>query len=256
MFTSQQSAGVSDYQEISKLIQEKTFDKLVENVDVKKGSKIIDIGCGTGNNSFKLSKLVGDEGKVVATDPIKERIEKSKSLYNSPNLHFEVAFGSDSPKFGTDFDLAVSSTVLHWIPPEQKLPTFQGIFDSLCAGSQFIFNTIKLNTFNLSKIVSKLSSSSRTMNNYHPSSQEELHSLARQAGFNQVEVKEVDVSIPLPSVDHYLRWFACSVHVENYDATLKELREIKKTDEELAELCDDQGRVVYKHTYFYGYCKK
>lgn len=256
MFTSQQSAGVSDYQDLSKLIQEKTFDKLVENVNIKKGFKIIDIGCGTGNNSFKLSKLVGVEGKVVATDPIKERIEKSKALYESSNLHFEVAFGSECPKFGTDFDLAVSSTVLHWIPQEQKLPTFKGIFDSLNDGSEFIFNTIKLNTFNLSPISSKLSSSNSTMSNYHPSTQAELESLAREAGFKQVDIKEVEVVIPLPSVDHYLRWYACSVHVENYDATLKELREVEKTDEDLAHLHDEKGQVVYKHTYFYGYCKK
>lgn len=256
MFTSQQSTGVSDYQDLSKLIQEKTFDKLVENVNIEKRFKIIDIGCGTGNNSYKLSKLIGNEGKVVATDPIKERIEKSKELYNSPNLHFEVAFGSECPKFGIDFDLAVSSTVLHWIPPDQKLPTFKGIFDSLGNGSEFVFNTLKLNTLNLSPISSKLSSSSSTMSNYHPSTQAELESLARQAGFNQVDIKEVEVIIPLPSVDHYYRWYACSVHVENYDAVLKEFRDLKNTNEELACLHDDKGQVIYKHTYFYGYCRK
>ena len=81
MFTHQAETGAAAYETLSGPMQGKIFDSLMEKVHIKKGFKIIDIGCGTGNNSFKLSKMVGDEGMVVAIDPIKERIEKSKESW-------------------------------------------------------------------------------------------------------------------------------------------------------------------------------
>ena len=120
VFTHQAEPGAVDYQVLSESMQGKIFESLIEKIDIKEGFKIIDIGCGTGNNSFKLSKIVGDEGMVVAIDPIKERIDKAKEIYGSSSTNLEFAEGgaSDCYKFGMDFDLAVSSNVLHFIPEQ------------------------------------------------------------------------------------------------------------------------------------------
>ena len=254
MVLSQTVEGVSEYQELSQLIQEKTFDTLVSKIKFENGWRIIDVGCGTGNNSVKLANFVGETGKIIATDPMTDRIETAVKTHNIENLEFHVAYGKDSSTYGKDFDLAMSSTVLHWIPPEEKLPTFKSIFDSLKQDGMFAFNTVKNNTLNIGPIAGKLPNMDFVLNNYHPSSREELEELARKAGFNHVDIIEKDVCIPLPDLDYYLRWFACSVHVANYDTVLADFRKLCET-EDTSCLHDENGKVTYKQTYYFGYCK-
>ena len=134
-FRSQTKSGVKDYLELSKIIQEKLFDTLVRDVKIEKGWKILDVGCGTGNNSFKLSQMVGEQGNVVAIDPIKDRIAEAKSSYSSPSLSFHEASGKEVAKFGNDFNLSVASTVVHWIPPTDRKEIFEGIRKTLKEGS-------------------------------------------------------------------------------------------------------------------------
>ena len=106
MFTSQKKSGVDDYQSLCKLVQGPSFDTLMKllNIDIK-GFKVIDIGCGTGNNSSKLSKMVGDQGQVVGIDPIKDRIQKAEEVYGTSNLIFKSGgTAKDSWHFGTNFN--------------------------------------------------------------------------------------------------------------------------------------------------------
>ncbi|MRI65630.1 methyltransferase domain-containing protein [Gracilibacillus thailandensis] len=53
--------------------------QLLEEV-VREGDSVIDATCGNGNDTLKLSKLVGDTGKVYAFDIQKEAIEQTKGL--------------------------------------------------------------------------------------------------------------------------------------------------------------------------------
>jgi len=48
-------------------VLEKT-DSIMNFLPLKKGDKVIDVGCGLGYNTFKLVKIVGTEGRVYATD--------------------------------------------------------------------------------------------------------------------------------------------------------------------------------------------
>ncbi len=42
--------------------------KIIENIDIKKGDTIADIGTGGGYFTFKFSNEVGKDGKVYAVD--------------------------------------------------------------------------------------------------------------------------------------------------------------------------------------------
>ena len=44
------------------------LDKIVLNFSINKGSKILDLGCGTGIISTRLNKLVGAKGEVIGCD--------------------------------------------------------------------------------------------------------------------------------------------------------------------------------------------
>lgn len=38
------------------------------------GQSVLDLGCGTGTDCFVLSKLVGENGKVVGVDMAEEQV--------------------------------------------------------------------------------------------------------------------------------------------------------------------------------------
>ena len=256
MFTHQAETGAAAYETLSGPMQGKIFDSLMEKVYIKKGFKIVDIGCGTGNNSFKLSKMVGDEGMVVAIDPIKERINKAKEVYGSiSNLCFKEGCAKESWKFGTDFDLAVSTTVLHWVPEHKRKEAFEGIYQSLKPDSLFIFDAVRSHNHNFVFILEKISCYRQFLENNFPLSKEDAERILAEVGFQDVSVREVDICIPFPNLDDYLRWIACSLHVINYTQILEELRELC-SGADLTSLYDDKGQILHKHEYIFGYCRK
>lgn len=55
-------------------------DKIIDNLNINKGTTIADIGCGSGFFSYKFSQLVGDTGKVYALELKDEHIERLKSF--------------------------------------------------------------------------------------------------------------------------------------------------------------------------------
>ena len=52
----------------------------VTHLDIKKDSKILDIGCGGGRNIQRFSQLISDEGRVVGIDYSEVSVEKSFEL--------------------------------------------------------------------------------------------------------------------------------------------------------------------------------
>lgn len=260
MFTHQAQPGATDYQALSESMQGKLFDSLIENIDIKKGFKIIDIGCGTGNNSSKLSNLVGDEGIIVAIDPIKERIDKGKEVYGSSlNLQFAEAGAKDCWKYGNDFDLAVSSNVLHFIPVCERKKAFEGVLKCLKPGALFVFCTAASDNHSMSILLEKISYNEEFLRNYNPTTKNKLEQLLNGYGFKDVVLKKKEISLSMPNLDKYLCWVASSLHIHNYTKILTKLREFcnNSTTEDTAFLYNNKGQVVYNHyDYLYGSCRK
>lgn len=65
----------------------------ISRAGVKKGDKVLDIGCGGGDVSFELADIVGDQGKVVAID-FDEKIivlnQVDAQRRNKKNIQFKV----------------------------------------------------------------------------------------------------------------------------------------------------------------------
>lgn len=62
--------------------------KFAEKAGVKRGDKILDMGCGTGELTSSLAEIVGKDGQVVGVDPdfwrlckMGKHINKIKSNY-------------------------------------------------------------------------------------------------------------------------------------------------------------------------------
>jgi amino acid transporter/protein-L-isoaspartate O-methyltransferase len=58
------------------------IQKIVKKLAPKKGQKILDFGCATGETTLELSKKVGETGKVIAVDISRKQLERAMKKAN------------------------------------------------------------------------------------------------------------------------------------------------------------------------------
>jgi len=81
------------YRQVSSLQTEDGL-KLIDRLSPLEGSRVLDLGCGTGYLASVLAQRVGPEGKVTGVDPDRERIRLAREQYGTiSNLQFLVGSG-------------------------------------------------------------------------------------------------------------------------------------------------------------------
>jgi ubiquinone/menaquinone biosynthesis C-methylase UbiE len=75
-------------------------DELIKFLKISEGSQVADIGCNEGYLTFKLAKVVNDQGKVYAVDVDRSKLDKLKGYVNEKKVkNVEVIKGDyDDPK--------------------------------------------------------------------------------------------------------------------------------------------------------------
>ncbi|MDY6805840.1 MAG: class I SAM-dependent methyltransferase [Cyanobacteriota bacterium] len=104
---------------------------LLELLSPKMGEKILDIGCGTGHLSYKIT---GKGAKVIGIDNAPAMISQANSNY--PNLEFQLQ-SADHLSFEQQFDGVFSNATLHWIKSEKEKVVAE-IWRVLKPGGRFV----------------------------------------------------------------------------------------------------------------------
>ena len=90
-----------DYNEATNFI-----DNIIEYLDIKKGSKILDLACGIGRHSIYLDKI---GFKVVGTDKSPNNIKKAKAIQNNSISFLQMEMIEDTNnKYDCIFNLFTS----------------------------------------------------------------------------------------------------------------------------------------------------
>ena len=110
---------------------------MIEQLDLDKGMSVLDLGCGTGNLTKILSEKVGPEGRIVAVDPDKERLQIARENYSVSNIEYIEADDQTFPE--GQYDLVFANTVIHWIQDKRAL--FEKVYKNLKVGGRFAFVT-------------------------------------------------------------------------------------------------------------------
>ncbi|MHB1661930.1 MAG: class I SAM-dependent methyltransferase [bacterium] len=121
--------------------QLKWGEELIEKLLLEGNESILDIGCGDGKISAKLSKLVKG-GNVFAIDASESMVEFAsrqfpKKLY--PNLTFLKMNALEINKLNSlkKFDTAFSNACLHWV--KNHAAVLKGVRSCLKTGGKILF---------------------------------------------------------------------------------------------------------------------
>lgn len=83
-----------------------------------KGENILDLGCGTGKQSLKISSIIGNKSKVCAIDISKESIDKLRKESKIKNV-VSIVDSIDNthkilPKLNLNFDKIISTYAIYY----------------------------------------------------------------------------------------------------------------------------------------------
>lgn len=90
--------------------------------ELKPGERVLDVGCGPGSLTIPAAKAVGKEGRVAGIDASPEMIEvaRRKAAKERMEIDFQVAPIEALPFGDGEFDVVLSSLMLHHLPDEVK----------------------------------------------------------------------------------------------------------------------------------------
>lgn len=122
-------------QSIKRFIEERTFyddflmfndpnrflwdktDTIMQLLPIKQGDKIVDIGCGFGYNTYRFAQLVGDEGRVYATDTEEAYVDYLRQFVSKHDFHtiFPLIAASNDISVPEEVDVVFMSSLYHII---------------------------------------------------------------------------------------------------------------------------------------------
>ena len=99
---------------------EREIQKLVSKLNIEKGSRILDIGCGTGALLPHLAKNMGKNGKLFALDFSLEMLTKAKQKKIAKNIAYINADAQYLPFKENCFDYVTCFATFPHIDDQQK----------------------------------------------------------------------------------------------------------------------------------------
>jgi len=101
-------------------------DKIMQRSGIRKGMRVLEVGCGSGAYTTFVARAVGEEGKVYALDIQPEMLEQLEHKLAKPenedikNIELVNSSAYDLPFDDGSLDLVYMVTVLQEIPDPSK----------------------------------------------------------------------------------------------------------------------------------------
>ncbi|HSE84312.1 MAG TPA: methyltransferase domain-containing protein [Thermodesulfobacteriota bacterium] len=84
--------------------------------NIKKGEKVVDLGSGSGMDTFFAALKAGENGKVVGVDMTDEQMTKAENLrvrFGFDNVSFQKGYIEELPFEDESFDVVISNGVIN-----------------------------------------------------------------------------------------------------------------------------------------------
>ena len=167
------------------------------------GERVIDVGCGCGETSIEIARLVGPAGSVLGIDVSQPMLAVARSHGQSANLSFQEADASGSP-LPAGVDLLFSRFgVMFFSEPSAA---FSHLRKSLRAGGRCVFvcwRTPRDNAWAMTPLAAARQALDITPPQSDPNApgpfafadEERLQTILSAAGFGNIELQRFDAAI-------------------------------------------------------------
>lgn len=140
-------------------VKEEEPAKLIEALAIKPGMVVADVGAGSGYHAFLMSPLVGDKGKVIASDiqpEMLELIEKKAKKLKVTNVETVKGTTTDPKLPASGVDVILMVDVYHEF--EFPFEMTEKMVDALKPGGKLVFVEFKMEDDKVNiKLVHKMS---------------------------------------------------------------------------------------------------
>jgi ubiquinone/menaquinone biosynthesis C-methylase UbiE len=115
-------------------------ERLVAPARLQQGESVVDIGCGTGSLAIAAARLVGPEGRVTGIDPSEAMVARARYKARRAKVaaSFEVAFAQSLPFPDAQFDVVLSTVMLHHLPRATREPALREAHRVLRPGGRLL----------------------------------------------------------------------------------------------------------------------
>ena len=137
--------SAADWLERPEREEEENPKKLLELLKLKEGDVVADIGAGSGYHSFRMSKLVGDKGKILAVDIQKEMLDIIREKAKAGKVtNVEPVMGEEAdPKLKDDsVDMILLVDVYHEFAQPYEMT--EKMVKALKPGGRLVFVEFRL----------------------------------------------------------------------------------------------------------------
>jgi ubiquinone/menaquinone biosynthesis C-methylase UbiE len=97
-------------------------EKMLSLAHLQPGESVLDVGCGTGSLAIAAKRQVGPTGAVRGVDPSPEMIARAEKKARKAGVEvvFKEAFAQSLPFPDGQFDVVLSTVMLHHLPPKAR----------------------------------------------------------------------------------------------------------------------------------------
>lgn len=178
---------------ISSLTQVQAYkQRMFDLLEVRTGSSVLDVGCGTGDDARALAKRVGESGKVVGLDSSKALLCEARERAEGQGLPIDFRLGDARDLEFSDgtFDACRIDRVLHHL--EDPRAAVDELVRVARPGAMVVMHEPDMEMILVD--AGDRDVTRRIMNFFtdrHPSGWvgRRLHALAREAGLNEIVVE-------------------------------------------------------------------
>jgi demethylmenaquinone methyltransferase/2-methoxy-6-polyprenyl-1,4-benzoquinol methylase/phosphoethanolamine N-methyltransferase len=124
-------------------------------VDLEPGMQILDVGCGTGSLAIAARQRIGDDGLVVGIDPSSNMVSlaQQKAEKEGVKVDFQVGVIENLDFPENQFDLVLSSLMMHHLPDELKKHGLGEVHRVLKPGGKLLIIELDPTTFSLTSLI-------------------------------------------------------------------------------------------------------